>query len=201
MTSCPCYQHCIWETQYLITSYHWGEPYMWSHNDSAITKYPLDGCRCCQYWLHFHSKLEQFRQLCHVLYPEQLTFIYVISALTHAKYFWYSASIKRGCFADEVETEAEERVYLCKRFGILHFCVVVYQVENMGESVIILLLPIRWQPSVFLEPLTLELSLCFIRRATACRHIFPPYFVALFLPQMFWKQTRAYWVHSNQLSK
>jgi len=25
MSNCPCYQHCIWETQYLITSDHWDE--------------------------------------------------------------------------------------------------------------------------------------------------------------------------------
>ena len=36
-----------------------------------------------------------------------------------AKYFWYSASVESGCFADEVEAEVEEWAYLCKSFGIL----------------------------------------------------------------------------------
>ena len=51
---------------------------------------------------------------------------------------------------------------------VLAFCVVVYQVEDMGESVMILLLPIRWQRSVFLEPM--EYTACLLQQLSDLQH-------------------------------
>ena len=86
-----------------------------------------------------------------------------------AKYFWYSASVESGCFADEVEAEVEEWAYLCKSFGILcgghrwlcitqHFKIRVakfYYFGDCGSATIRRWISRRW--------------------ATSRRHVFPVY--------------------------
>jgi len=74
MTSCPFYQHCIWETHYLITLYHWGEPYVASiHKDSAMTKHPLTGAHVAGTDCTFTASSNS---LGNVLFPEQQTVMY-----------------------------------------------------------------------------------------------------------------------------
>jgi hypothetical protein len=51
----------------------------------------------------------------------------------------------------------------------LAFCVVAYQVEDMDESVMILLLLIRWQRSVLLEPMK-EYSACLLQQFSDLQH-------------------------------